>query len=294
MSQVQRLRLFVSQRLNAAVEEILGAFEKMIDKYEQEAALSQEVISRQHALLCALHKPIMELPPAVVFTQQLSVCKVEAHPELQNQEDQRIEEEVVGELDEADIIEFTYSSGRAVASLSAAGTETRAPDIQVLSSSEAETEDSEDYNQDTAETRSAPDQQRAGLFGCRVCSRTFRLRRMLFRHVRAHLQEAEPVCGMCGERLEAADSLELHLQTHLSIRKRRRRRKTKKNPEPESQSRERPFHRRSHRDTNANTSEKTNTCDDCGKTFLQVWRKTRHRCRPRRRNQNQQRKTSTS
>lgn len=57
MSRVQKLRVFVSQRLNAAVEEILAAFEKTIVKYEQEAALCQEVISRQHALLCALHKP---------------------------------------------------------------------------------------------------------------------------------------------------------------------------------------------------------------------------------------------
>lgn len=64
MSRVQKLRFFVTQRLNAAVEEILAAFEKTIVKYEQEAALSQEVISRQHALLCALNKPLMDLPVA--------------------------------------------------------------------------------------------------------------------------------------------------------------------------------------------------------------------------------------
>lgn len=62
MSRVQKLRVFISQRLNAALEEILAVFEKTIVKYEQEAALSQEVISRQHALLCALHKPLMEIP----------------------------------------------------------------------------------------------------------------------------------------------------------------------------------------------------------------------------------------
>lgn len=62
MSRVQKLRVFVSQRLNAALEDILAVFEKTIVKYEQEAALSQEVISRQHALLCALNKPLMEIP----------------------------------------------------------------------------------------------------------------------------------------------------------------------------------------------------------------------------------------
>lgn len=64
MSRSQKLRLFVTQRLNAAVEEILAAFEETIVKYEEEAALSQQVISRQHALLCALDKTVMEAPAA--------------------------------------------------------------------------------------------------------------------------------------------------------------------------------------------------------------------------------------
>uniref|UniRef100_UPI003AAE868F uncharacterized protein n=1 Tax=Centroberyx gerrardi TaxID=166262 RepID=UPI003AAE868F len=62
MARVQKLRVFVNQRLHAAVEEIFGVFEKTIAKYEQEAALSQEVIARQHALLCAVLKPQMQLP----------------------------------------------------------------------------------------------------------------------------------------------------------------------------------------------------------------------------------------
>lgn len=64
MSRVQKIRVFVTQRLNAALEDILGVLEKTIVQYEEEAALSREVISRQHALLCALHKPLMELPSA--------------------------------------------------------------------------------------------------------------------------------------------------------------------------------------------------------------------------------------
>ena len=64
MSRLQDLRVFVGQRLEAALEEILGVFEKTLVRYEQEAALNQQVISRQHALLCALHKPLMELPSA--------------------------------------------------------------------------------------------------------------------------------------------------------------------------------------------------------------------------------------
>ena len=64
MSQIEQMRVFVSQRLNAAVEEILAAFEKTVVKYEQEAAQCHEVISRQHALLCALNRPLMDSPHA--------------------------------------------------------------------------------------------------------------------------------------------------------------------------------------------------------------------------------------
>lgn len=54
--------MLVSQRLNAAVEDIIAAFEKTIVKYEEEAAQCHEVISRQHALLCALNRPLMDSP----------------------------------------------------------------------------------------------------------------------------------------------------------------------------------------------------------------------------------------
>lgn len=68
MSRAHKLRLFVSQRLSAVVEDILSAFEKTIAKYEEEAALSQEVIARQHALLCTLNKPLMDVPTAGEWT----------------------------------------------------------------------------------------------------------------------------------------------------------------------------------------------------------------------------------
>lgn len=64
MFHVQKLRAFASQRLNEALEEILEAFEKTIVKYEEEAALNREVISRQHALLCALNNPVITDTPA--------------------------------------------------------------------------------------------------------------------------------------------------------------------------------------------------------------------------------------
>ncbi|XP_044028070.1 zinc finger protein 771-like [Siniperca chuatsi] len=293
MSRVQKLRLFVSQRLNAAVEEILGVFEETIVKYEQEAALCQEVISRQHALLCALHKPLMELPSADAFTQQLLVSNKEVPPEHQDQDQEEpepphVEEEQEAEqlqdLDEADIIQFTYNPRCAArpgedVDLSSARTARAEPgaagpdeDVQLLSS---ETEDSDDYSKDSTDPKPKRIRRPGGPLSCRVCGRTFKARSFLFRHVKAHLQDAEPVCGLCGERFEAAENLKLHVQTHRTTQRRKR--------ELENQTRTRSRERRFHQpDANAkvHAGEKPHACNDCGKTFLQAWKKKRHRCPP--------------
>nr|XP_020477156.1 zinc finger protein 624-like [Monopterus albus] len=206
------------------------------------------------------------------------------------------EGEQLHDLDEADIIEFTYNprcSVRPNEDRSADGTAqvepgSAGPDHEQLVVS-SETEDSEDYSKDSAGPRSASVKLKRkrtgrarGLFSCRVCSRKFKARRLLFRHVKAHLQEAEQVCGVCGERFKTSDSLNLHIQTH---------RTTRNTSELENRtrtlSREKGVHQISNCNTNAKIHEdqKLNRCDDCGKTFLQVWKKKKHRCRPRNQNQ---------
>ncbi|KAM4724686.1 uncharacterized protein FYW61_013008 [Anableps anableps] len=229
MSRSQKLRLFVTQRLNAAIEEILTAFEEAIVKYEEEAVLSQQVISRQHALLCAMNKSMMETPAADVFTQQLLVPKDDL---LLNRQGQNLDHNVVLEpshaeekqeeqlqsLDAAEIIEFTYNSRPSV-KLREGFRPAADPDQDVPVVLSSETEDSDDYSKDSADTRSAS-QKLLGLhrprdgFSCQACSRAFSARRFLFRHVRAHVQDPKPVCGLCAEQFEGAHGLKLHLQTH--------------------------------------------------------------------------------
>ncbi|XP_037548797.1 zinc finger imprinted 2 [Nematolebias whitei] len=240
MSRVQRLRVFVSQRLNVAVEEILEAFEKTIVKYEEEAALSREVISRQHALLCALNNPIMEASSTDVFTQQLLYSKENVSPNHQNlsqdvvSEPLRVEvkqqEEQLQDLDDVEIIEFTYNSKNAInprnnfQTLAEPGSVVPNQDGSLAMSSD--TEDSDDYSKAAAEARPASEKPQehnrpTDGFTCRVCNRTFTARRFLFRHVRAHIRDTKQVCGLCGEQFEVVDGLKNHLQTHSKTRKRK-------------------------------------------------------------------------
>ncbi|XP_071777637.1 uncharacterized protein LOC139928850 [Centroberyx gerrardi] len=117
MSRAQMLRVFVNQRLNAAVEEIFGLFEKTIQGYEEE-------IDRQRRLLENVLKPEVQInKPAL---PQLFVHQVENPPEQQewspslDQEPRHIkeeqeelwtsqEEEQLQGSEEADIIKFPFT-----------------------------------------------------------------------------------------------------------------------------------------------------------------------------------------
>ncbi|XP_014895064.1 uncharacterized protein LOC106951850 [Poecilia latipinna] len=224
MSRSQKLRLFVTQRLNAAVEEILAAFEETIVKYEEEAVLRQQVISRQHALLCALDKSVMEAPSAAVFSQQLldprdNLLLTQLDQNLLLEPSRHVEvkpEETLPALDAAEIIEFTYSS-RPSARLRDGVLPVADPDLDVPVVLSSDTEDSDDYSKGSPDPGSAPREQpsrHGDGFSCQACSRAFSARRFLFRHIRGHLQDPTPVCGLCGEQFEVPHALKLHLQTH--------------------------------------------------------------------------------
>ncbi|XP_078031915.1 uncharacterized protein LOC117264016 [Epinephelus lanceolatus] len=278
MSRVQKFRIFVTERLNATLEEILTVFEKTVVKYEEEAALCQEVISRQHALLCALHKPLMDQPTADAFTQQL--LSRNEQQDQENPEEPVCAEDQLQVLDETDIIQFTYNPRRPgeTADPAAIGTARLKPagpdqEVQLVSS---ETEDSDDYSRDSpdpgsASTRLIPKRMQGAGFSCRVCSRTFKARQFLFRHLKAHLQD--------GEHFDATENMKLHVQTHRTAQKQKREPENQTKTSAQTRNQTRTRERRLHKPrTKVHASEKLPSCDDCGKTFLQVWKKRRHRC----------------
>ncbi|TNN35368.1 hypothetical protein EYF80_054467 [Liparis tanakae] len=81
MSQIEMLRLLITQRLTAAAEEIFGVFGRTIAEYEDEISRSKMEISRQRRLLELSRKP--------------QVC-------LQDEEEEQEEEEEGGSSGESD------------------------------------------------------------------------------------------------------------------------------------------------------------------------------------------------
>lgn len=61
MSKVEMLRVLVSGRLSAAVEEIFGLFERTIAEYEEQLCHSKQENERQRKLLDAVLKPEVRL-----------------------------------------------------------------------------------------------------------------------------------------------------------------------------------------------------------------------------------------
>ncbi|KAM3596253.1 uncharacterized protein V6R79_011207 [Siganus canaliculatus] len=289
MERLDKLRTFVSQRLNAAVEDIMAAFEKTVVKYEEEAAVCQEVISRQHALLLALHKPLNEIPSIDAFTQQLLPSPRPGPPEDQD-------------LDEAEIIQFTYSTkSGAPGPGPGPGCGPAFPHLDVQLVSSDETEDSEDYGQGPAGPASAPKQRSkrvrrsGGGACCQVCGRSFRGHRYLLKHASVHLEEAEPVCGLCGERFSTVEALRGHIWTHRKTQTRTPGRETRtlnKTPDRETRTLNKTPDRET-RTLNKTPDRETRTLNktpgrlprvqltDCGQELPQDSRKRRG-CAPRR------------
>ncbi|XP_029920190.1 endothelial zinc finger protein induced by tumor necrosis factor alpha-like [Myripristis murdjan] len=303
MSRAHALRELVERRLSAALRDVLDVFEKTVAKYEEEAALSRDVISRQRALLCALQGP-----RAAGGVSQLPLSKEDSG--LEEAEPPRIKEEQ-GEIwtnQEAEQPgrDEQWAAPNLQGAPSVPGPPAEAGGQEAaaagrLPSSEPDTEDSDDYGSAppppaaTAATRQGSREEGGQSLTCRVCGRSFRATHLLMSHVSVHLDEPESVCGLCGKRLAAAAALRLHLQTHSRSRRRcdvcGRDFSSRQGLRDHMRTHtgERPFschvcckrfNQRAHLRTHVklHTGEKPYRCGACGKAFIQLSNQRRHKC----------------
>ncbi|XP_069580893.1 uncharacterized protein [Brachyistius frenatus] len=201
--EMETLRMFVNERLTAAVDDILGAFGQTVARY-------REQIDRQQRQLDVLRPGegsapswIKTCPEDEVQADGVSAVTVKT----EGVEDGVVVSESLAHFDPAAGSEAA-SDGRLVAV-------------------DTDTEDSEDYWTEAAglwrpdqtgggqsSVSVAPaqqQQQHPPLFSCRVCGETFRKMSYLRTHCAAHLRD----CGVCGKQLQpGGESLKLHLRVH--------------------------------------------------------------------------------
>ncbi|KAM4539943.1 uncharacterized protein PAE49_020691 [Odontesthes bonariensis] len=80
MKQIEELRVFVSERLNAATSEILDAFAKTVANYEEEASRLKEENERHRSLLDIILKPKSAPTKAFEATKSLTAAIAGAAP----------------------------------------------------------------------------------------------------------------------------------------------------------------------------------------------------------------------
>lgn len=177
-----------------------------------------------------------------VFTQQLLDGKEVVPPNHQIlsqdvvPEPLRVEakqqEEQLQDLDDVEIIEFTYNSKNAVnprndfPTLPVVEPGSALPNQGGSLAMSSETEDSLDYSKDSAEAvpvfkKPQRCKRPTDSFICRACNRSFTARRYLILHTKCHIHDAKQVCGLCGEQFQVVDGLKNHLQMHSKTRKRK-------------------------------------------------------------------------
>ncbi|GAA6232607.1 zinc finger protein 771-like [Lates japonicus] len=205
LSEMETLRMFVNERLTAAVDDILGLFGRTVARYRQQ-------IDRQRRQLDGLRSEEGRPSRAADHLQTSS----SSSSWMKNCPEDQI---LCVQLDQTSSLDETGTG------TSSALTKTEAAD-----GDGSDTEDSGDRWREAAglwkpeETeategqRSPPsrkvescgDASHPPVFGCKVCGESFQRRTYLLTHTSAHLRD----CGVCGKHLERAETLRLHLRGH--------------------------------------------------------------------------------
>ncbi|XP_053726795.1 zinc finger and SCAN domain-containing protein 31-like [Synchiropus splendidus] len=200
MSSVDYLRQFVCERLTAAAHEIFGVFERTVAELQTE-------IHRQHKLLDVLVKPAERLD---ADSSSLPVIiKAEADNFRGPLEEDHFlpphikdsgESHPVGSQElRADMSPPQLEQGRQDCGVSL--------NVELLSSAEGRPVHAEGPVDQAPGSCNTP-------FSCRLCGKTFRVKRYLAQHLQSHEGETPFYCSLCGKSFRVKRYLAQHLKSH--------------------------------------------------------------------------------
>ncbi|KAM9838956.1 uncharacterized protein ACBR49_017621 [Aulostomus maculatus] len=226
LSEMEALRRFVSERLTAAVDDILGVFGETVARYREHIHRQQRQLDSMKSEEVKWDQPTDPVPA----TSWIKSCP----------EDQILSVQ----LDQTDAVDGTRACpSTALIKTEVSGEECResgfdpAIGLEVardgrLLLEHSETDDSEDYGRAAAaglwrteEIREVEGQgsslsgkarnaevthQLPPVFTCKVCGESFHKKTYLMTHATAHLRD----CSICGKHLETNELLKLHLRGH--------------------------------------------------------------------------------
>ncbi|XP_071396435.1 zinc finger protein 649-like [Centroberyx affinis] len=235
LPEMETLRLFVSERLTAAVDEILGVFGKTIAQYQEE-------IDRQRRQLDTM-RPEMKwhISDPLQPSTWMKNCPAEDQILcLQLDQTDSVDERAAG-TSAAPI--KTEAEGEDCGASDPAGHFDPASVLEatgdgLLLSDRSETEDSDEYWKEAVGLRKSKkagkskgqrlflskkfrssaelsQEQKSSVHlpsahCCQVCGESFKRRNHLLTHAPVHTSD----CGLCGKHLELTENLKLHLRAH--------------------------------------------------------------------------------